>query len=82
MGAVEKKSVGVASGILSTMRQTGQMFSMGMVTVTFSIYIGRVQITPEYYPFFLKSLKIVFLLSGGLCLVAIFASLSRGRRYP
>ena len=80
MGSVEKKSLGVASGILSTMRQTGQMFSMGIVTVIFSIYIGRVQITPEYYPLFLKSLKIVFLLSAGLCMGAIFASLSRGKR--
>jgi len=80
MGSVEKKSLGVASGILSTMRQTKQMFSMGIVTVIFSIYIGRVQITPEYYPLFLKSLKIVFLLSAGLCMGAIFASLSRGKR--
>jgi hypothetical protein len=60
MSSVEKRFYGVVSGILGTMRMTGQMFSMGMTMLIFAVLIGRVQITPEYYPFFLKSVKVAF----------------------
>jgi len=80
MGSVEKKFFGIASAILSTMRQSGHMLNMAIVTVIFSIYIGRVQITPQYYTLFLKSSKVVFTISVVLCLAGIFASLSRGKR--
>ena len=80
MGSVEKKFFGVASAILSTMRQGGQMLNMAIVTVIFSITIGRVQITPQYYTLFLKSSKVVFTISVVLCCAGILASLSRGKR--
>ncbi len=80
MGSVEQKFFGITSAMLSTMRQGGYMLSMGMVTVIFSIYIGRVQITPEYYGLFLKSLKIAFFIAALLCVTGIFTSLSRGKK--
>lgn len=80
MGSVEKKSFGVASAILSTMRQSGQMLSIGMVTILFSLYIGRAQITPQYYGAFLKCSKTAFTISVILCFAGILASLSRGKR--
>jgi hypothetical protein len=55
------------------------MFSMGMVMVIFAIYIGRAEITPPYYALFLRSAKTAFTISTALCVVGIFASLSRGR---
>jgi nitrate/nitrite transporter NarK len=79
MSSIEKKFYGVASGTLGTMRSTGMMFSMGMVMLIFSLYIGRTQITPSYYPLFVKSMKAAFVISTTLCVVGIFASLSRGR---
>ncbi len=79
MGSVDKKSYGVASAVLSTMRQTGMMLSMGIVMVLFAIYIGRVQITPEYYAPFLKSVNIAFIIFAVLCFGGIFASLARGK---
>jgi EmrB/QacA subfamily drug resistance transporter len=79
MSSVEKKFYGVASGTLGTMRATGMMFSMGMVMVIFAVYIGPIQITPPYYPLFLKSLKMIFAILTVLCLAGIYASLSRGR---
>ncbi len=79
MGCVEKRFYGVVSGILGTMRMTGQMFSMGVVMIIFSILIGRVQILPNYYPQFLKSLRVAFLLFSILCFLGIFASLARGK---
>jgi EmrB/QacA subfamily drug resistance transporter len=79
MSSVERKFYGVAAGTLGTMRLTGQAFSMGMALLLFAIYIGRVQITPEYYPLFLTSMKIAFSISAALCFVGIFASIVRGR---
>jgi MFS family permease len=81
MGSVERKFYGVASGTLGTMRLTGQAFSMGMALLLFALYIGRVQITPEYYPLFLKSMKVAFSISAGLCFGGIFASIARGRTH-
>lgn len=79
MSSVEKKSYGVASGTLGTMRQTGMMFSMGLVMILFSMIIGRVQITPGNYSSFLKCIKITFVISAFLCSGGVFASLARGR---
>jgi len=79
MSSVEKKSYGVASGTLGTMRATGMMFSMGMAMMIFAILIGRAQITPPFYPAFMKSMKVAFAISTGLCVAGIFASLSRGK---
>jgi MFS family permease len=79
MSSVEKRSYGVASGILGTMRQTGMMFSMALVMILFSMIIGRAQIAPENYPSFLKCMKITFVISAFLCSGGVFASLARGR---
>jgi hypothetical protein len=45
----------------------------------FSLYIGPVQITPQYHPVFLTSVKVVFIIFALVCLGGIFASLSRGK---
>jgi EmrB/QacA subfamily drug resistance transporter len=81
MSSVKRKFYGVASGTLGTMRLTGQAFSMGMALLLFALYIGRVQITPEYYPLFLKSMKIAFSISAALCFGGIFASIARGKTH-
>jgi MFS family permease len=79
MSSVENRFYGVASGILGTMRLIGQMLSMGIVMLIFALYIGRVEITPEYYPAFLRSVKIAFFIFAFLCFGGIFASLARGK---
>jgi MFS family permease len=79
MSSVDRKSYGVASATLSTMRQIGMTFNMGMVMLIFGIYIGRVQITPPYYPAFISSVNVVFIISAVLCFGGIFASLARGK---
>jgi len=80
MGSVENRFYGVASATLATMRAVGMMVSMGIAMVTFSIIIGRVEITPEYYPVFTESLKVVFIISAILCFGGIFASLTKGKK--
>ena len=79
MSSVEKRFYGVSSATLGTMRLTGQMLSMGIVMLIFATYIGRVQITPEYYPLFLTSVKVAFIIFATLCFGGIFASLARGK---
>jgi EmrB/QacA subfamily drug resistance transporter len=78
MSSVEKKLYGVASAAFGTMRLTGQMMSMGIVMLIFAMTIGNVQITPEYYPQFLQSMQIAFVVFSVLCIFGVFASLARG----
>jgi len=79
MSSVKPRFYGVASATLSTMRATGGVLSMGITTLLFAIYMGRVEITPEYYPLFLTSARIAFAIFATLCLGGIFASLARGK---
>jgi EmrB/QacA subfamily drug resistance transporter len=60
MSSVEKRCYGVASGIMGTMRLIGQTLSMGIVTLIFMLYMGRVTITAENHPYFLQSMKMSF----------------------
>lgn len=77
MSSVNQRFYGVASATLATMRQVGMSFSMGIAMLLFVIYIGKVEITPEYYPLFLSSTKIAFIIFTALCFGGIFASLAR-----
>jgi EmrB/QacA subfamily drug resistance transporter len=81
MSSVDKRTYGVASGMLGTMRTLGQALSLGVAMLLFALYIGKVQITPPYYPFFLKSLKTAFIISAVLCFAGIFASVVRGKTH-
>jgi EmrB/QacA subfamily drug resistance transporter len=80
MSSVEGKTYGVASAILATMRQIGMMLSMGIAMLVFTIFIGRVEITPEYYMAFIKSTRTAFIIFAVLCFIGIFASLI-GRKH-
>lgn len=78
MGAVENRLFGIASGAVATMRLLGQMVSMSIVMVVFSIFIGNEKLTPDQYPFFLKAMRICFVLFAAMCTVGIFFSYFRG----
>jgi EmrB/QacA subfamily drug resistance transporter len=82
MSSVDKRFYGIASGTVGSVRLLGAMISMGIATVVFSLFIGRVRITPEYYPSFLTSLKTAFVIFALLCVSGIFASLARGKLRP
>jgi len=80
MSSVQKNFYGIASATLATMRLIGQLFSMGIVMLILAINMGKTQITPEYHPLFLISLKSLFVIFSLLCFCGIFASLARGKR--
>ena len=79
MSSVERKYYGVASGAMGTMRLTGQALSMALILLLFSLFIGEVELSPAYYPAFLKTMQISFAIFTALCLIGIFASIVRGR---
>jgi EmrB/QacA subfamily drug resistance transporter len=79
MTSVEKRYYGIASGTMGTMRLVGQMLSMGIAMLLFALFIGRVQITPEYYSPFVESIKAAFMIFSVLCFAGIFASMARGK---
>jgi MFS family permease len=79
MSSVEKKYYGIASGTVGTMRLVGQMSSMGIAMMIFSIFIGKVEINPANYTEFIHSIRIVFLIFAVLCFIGIFFSLARGK---
>jgi EmrB/QacA subfamily drug resistance transporter len=79
MSSVEKRCYGIASSMVSTMRLIGQMLSMGIAMLLFTLYIGRVQITVDTYPLFLLSVQVAFIIFTVLCVIGIFASLVRGK---
>ncbi|NYB51133.1 MAG: MFS transporter [Methanobacteriaceae archaeon] len=78
MGSVERRFYGVASATVSTMRLIGQTMSIGIATLIFALFIGRVQIAPAQYPALLESIQICFVVFTALCFVGVFVSWYRG----
>jgi EmrB/QacA subfamily drug resistance transporter len=79
MGSAERRLYGVASAIVATMRTLGQMLSLGIALLIFSVVIGHVEITSEYTVQFLTSTRIAFSIFTVFCVFGIFASLARGK---
>jgi len=75
MGSVENKVLGVASGTLGTMRTAGMMLSMAITMVLFSVYIGQAEITSQYYPQFLTSVRAGFIIFSACGLGGVIAQL-------
>jgi EmrB/QacA subfamily drug resistance transporter len=79
MSSAPKIAYGVASATAATMRQIGSLSGMAVAMLMFSLYIGRVQITPEYYSLFQESMRTSFIVLAVICFAGIFVSLARGK---
>jgi EmrB/QacA subfamily drug resistance transporter len=79
MSSVEKSLYGVASAMVGTMRLIGQMFSMGVATIVFAVFLGKAKIENSNLHLLTASTRTAFLVMGILCILGIFASLVRGR---
>ena len=77
---MDERLYGVASGVSQTMRLLGNSFSIGISMLIFSLYVGQVQITPDRYHAFLKSVGVIFSVFAVLCGCGIFASLAPGKK--
>jgi MFS family permease len=79
MSSVDRRHYGVASSMVATMRAIGQLMSMAIAMMVFSVVMGPVQVVPEVYPQFLTSVRLVFLILGVLGIIGIYASYARGK---
>ena len=79
MGSVERRHYGVASGMVSSMRILGQMLSMGVAMICFSMVMGKTRIVPENFHLFINTVQILFWLFSSFCLAGLFFSLARGK---
>ncbi len=79
MSSVEVRHLGIASGMVSTMRAIGQMTSLAIVMLVFSAIIGTVQISPAVYPQLQQSVNVAFSVFFVISLAGIWASYARGR---
>ena len=80
MSSVEKRHLGVASGVVGTMRMVGQMMSMGVAMMLISLYIGKQTINPLTYPGLISGMRTGFLIFSILSVFGIFASLARNEK--
>lgn len=79
MSSVEKRHLGVASGVVGTMRMVGQMLSMGIAMMLIALYIGKQTINPSTYPGLISGMRTGFVIFSILSVLGIFASLARNR---
>jgi EmrB/QacA subfamily drug resistance transporter len=77
MSSVEKRYLGVASGVVGTMRMIGQMMSMGIAMMLLSLYIGKQPINHATYPGLISAMRTGFIIFSVLSVLGIFASLAR-----
>lgn len=77
MSSVDKCDYGLASGMVSTMRLIGQMLSLGLAMLIFSVIMGHVEIAQDHSQL-MSSIHLAFAAFAGLCIVGLFFSLVRG----
>jgi MFS family permease len=78
MSSAHRKHLGLASGMVATMRSLGQLLSMAIAMFCFAVFIGPDAITPAVYPALMTSITVAFVAFTVLCIVGIVASYVRG----
>lgn len=80
MGSVEPRHYSIASSLVATMRTFGMSLSMGISAVVFGFLLQDRQVAAQTVPEFLASMRIIFGLCAGLCVVGVLCSLARSVR--
>jgi MFS family permease len=80
MGSVDKKVLGVVSGTVGTMRTGGMMLSMGIMMILFTLFMGQVEIQPAYYPEFVSSVRVGFVVFAVLAVGGVFSQLAARKK--
>jgi EmrB/QacA subfamily drug resistance transporter len=79
MGSVSDNHSGSASGAVATKRIIGQLSSMVIVTLSFTLIMGNTAVSPETYPQLARAISLSFSIGVALCIPGIVLSLARGR---
>ena len=77
MSSVDKKNLGIASGTAASMRVLGQIVSMTVVTLLFSLIFGEKLMQEVTNDQFLKAMKGGFIIFAALGLTGIYFSWTR-----
>lgn len=78
MSSVERQQYGQASGLSSSMRVFGQIISMSIVTLIFSLLFGSRSIEEIPNPVFLQAMRWGFLIFALIGITGIYFSFNRG----
>lgn len=79
MGSIEEQDYATGAAAHASVRLIGQLSSMAIVSVTFAVVIGRVQIVPTTYDALQTAISYCFIVATILCGPAGYYSLNRGR---
>ncbi len=79
LGSVPKERLSIASALLNLSRTSGNMFSMAIIMLLTSHFLGSEQISPERYPDLLIVVKLGFATACGYSFLAAWFSYSRGK---
>ncbi len=80
MNSISPKDYGMASSVIATMRTTGMLTSMTIITVLLSYYLGNKPVTSATGEAFISTMHTAMILFSFMGLIAIF--LSTGRIKP
>jgi MFS family permease len=80
MSSVEKRHLGIASGVVGTMRMIGQTMSMGIAMMLISLHIGKQAISSATASALMSAMKAGFIIFSVLSALGVFASLARNKR--
>jgi MFS family permease len=81
MASVDSKSFGVASGMLVSTGTVGQLLSMGLTSLVFALYFGRLSMNSmasDHTVPLLQSLKLLFMIFFVVALLGVLVSFLRG----
>src|SRR5680860_714344 len=79
LSSVDGRYFGVASATLGTMRLLGQMLSLAIALLVFSVTMGTARVSDAVHGEFVAAVRIAFFISTILCVIGVAASLARGR---
>lgn len=71
LGSISRDKYGVGSSLAETMRLVGNAGSIALVTVGFTFYLGGTHITPDNYPAFLQSMRLILAVFSVLCIASL-----------
>ena len=79
MTSVSSKQYGLAAATLSTVRQIGMVFSMGIATLVLGTVVGQVELGLTEPRLLAAAMRLIFIICSIACSFGILASLARGQ---
>jgi len=79
MSSVASRQFGLAAATLSTVRQMGMVFSMGIATLVLGAMVGQVELGLTDPDDLAAAMRVIFVICSISCSIGILASLARGQ---